>query len=79
MTPYDKLNKAVCLYVNNMMRKLGKIFILVFIVSFILSCKSASALEINYNPPTDFTISKEGKVHKPGFNDPASNCASCRG
>lgn len=48
-------------------------------VSFILSCKSTSEPETNYNPPDDHTISKEGKLHKPGLNDPESNCASCHG
>jgi len=53
--------------------------VLVLSVLFLFSCKSSSEPETSYNPPEDHTISKDGKMHKPGLNDPGTNCASCHG
>jgi hypothetical protein len=61
------------------MSKLRIYTISVFIIVLIFSCKSSSEPETNYNPPEDHLISKEGKMHKPGLNDPVTNCASCHG
>jgi len=51
----------------------------VILVLILFSCKESTAPETNYNPPEDHTISKEGKMHKPGLNDPGTNCGTCHG
>jgi hypothetical protein len=61
------------------MSKILIYMIFVFFLIFLVSCKSTTEPETNYNPPEDHTISKEGKMHKPGLNDPGTNCASCHG
>ncbi|GAB4185974.1 MAG: hypothetical protein Kow00108_23380 [Calditrichia bacterium] len=59
------------------------IIVLLLLVYFsgamIYSCDSGTENESRYNPPGDHTISKEGAMHKPGLNDPLSNCSSCHG
>jgi hypothetical protein len=61
------------------MSKKIRYVILVFILSFLVSCKSTTEPETNYSPSEDHTINKEGKMHKPGLNDPGTNCTGCHG
>jgi len=61
------------------MLKLIKYAISVVLVLILFNCKESIAPETNYNPPEDHTISKEGKMHKPGLSDPGTNCSNCHG
>jgi hypothetical protein len=61
------------------MSKIIRYVILVFILIFLVSCKSTTEPETNNNPPEDHTVSKEGKMHKTGLKDPGTNCVSCHG
>ncbi len=48
-------------------------------VLFILvsSCEKDGNSE--YNPPSDHSVSMSGYMHKDGYNQPLTNCVSCRG
>ena len=35
--------------------------------------------EGKYNPPADHTRSNHGAMHKPGLDQPMTNCVSCHG
>ncbi len=55
------------------------IFILLVAIFIMNACDKSTDPQSNYNPPEDHTISKEGKLHKPGLGDPETNCVSCHG
>ena len=61
------------------MSKILKYTAPIFLLLMLLSCEKYTAPETNYNPPEDHTISKEGKMHKPGLGDPETNCSNCHG
>jgi hypothetical protein len=58
----------------------GKLLFILTISLFILivSCSEDDEYP-QYNPPGDHTISQDGVMHKPGLNDPLSNCITCHG
>jgi cytochrome c553 len=50
--------------------------ILLMLVLFI-GCEKTG--DSRYNPPADHSISKDGYMHKSGFDQPLTNCVSCHG
>ena len=54
-------------------------YIILAISLIILNCSSSTSNKSKYDPPADHTVSKDGAKHKPGLNDPLSNCIDCHG
>ena len=51
----------------------------IFLFVIAISCSDDDDEYPQYNPPADHTISKEGVMHKPGLNNPLSDCTTCHG
>ena len=56
-----------------------KLMLAVFAGIIIISSCTKENTDPDYNPPSDHTISQDGFMHKPGLNDPLTNCTSCHG
>lgn len=52
---------------------------MVFLAILTYSCDTGTENESKYNAPADHTVSKDGAMHKPGLQDPLTNCSSCHG
>ena len=58
----------------------GNVLFILPIFLFVLTVSCSDDDEYpQYDPPADHTISQEGVMHKPGLNDPLSNCITCHG
>jgi hypothetical protein len=55
--------------------KIPIIFLLVVLIS---SCEKTTDMP-KYSPPSDHTVSKDGRMHKSGLDEPLTNCVSCHG
>jgi len=58
----------------------GQVKLTVGIILFIvaISCTKTNDRP-QYSPPADHTISKDGTMHKPGLDQPLTNCVNCHG
>ncbi len=52
---------------------------MLFSCILMIACSSPTSNKSKYDAPQDHTISKSGAMHKPGLNDPLTNCVSCHG
>lgn len=61
-----------------MNKMLLKSFIVIIVVAML-----GTGCELNddgkYDPPADHDISKDGRMHKSGLNNPTEGCISCHG
>jgi len=48
---------------------------------FYLYCSSTTDADSKsqFDPPEDHTISKQGALHKPGYQEPMKDCFECHG
>jgi len=59
------------------MKQMKKYLISFISIVVIIACSSST--DPNSNAPADHTINKDGRMHKPGLNDPQDNCTECHG
>jgi mono/diheme cytochrome c family protein len=55
-----------------------KTIVLAGAAAFWMAACTSPAADSN-NHPADHTVNKGGAYHKPGLNDPMTNCVSCHG
>lgn len=56
---------------------LKTVILAVLAASWLAGCTSPAS--DSADPPADHTVNKGGIYHKPGLNDPLTNCVACHG
>jgi hypothetical protein len=54
-----------------------RVSLTLLLLTFFIGCEKTN--NSKYNPPADHTVSKDGFMHKSGFEQPLTNCVSCHG
>jgi len=69
----------VQLKIKNNMKNYAAVKFSMILLALTLFSGCENENDPKYNPPADHTISKDGYLHKSGFEQPMANCVSCHG